>query len=121
VTFDPTLAPERCAACAQQVVKHDGRCPICATRAEQARAAARPAVAAGPWPRLRGADLDLRIATVVETPELRLEPTPDARGVVVTPLGPGVTKDGVALAPGQRAVVARGARLGFAGREAVIA
>jgi hypothetical protein len=44
VTFDPTLLPETCSACQQRVVKVDARCPLCASKAEQARASTRPAV-----------------------------------------------------------------------------
>lgn len=45
MTFDPTLLPETCGACGQRVARVGGRCPICASKAEQARASARPAVA----------------------------------------------------------------------------
>lgn len=122
-TFDPSLLPEGCAGCGQRVVKHEGRCPICATRAEQARAASRPAVSPGPWPRLRlsgpgaGAVTELRVATVVELgapiAAARVEPDPTSpeAGLVVTALGEGVRTDGVAVPVGRRAPLARGGRL----------
>lgn len=125
--FDPSLLPEGCAACQQRVVKVDGRCPICATLAERARAAARPAVAPGPWPQVRvaragadrvaqaGADREVRVATVVDVGEptaARLEPDVASPGaLVVTALLDGVRLDGAPLAVGRRTPAPGGARL----------
>lgn len=112
--FDPGLLPEGCDACQQRVVKVEGRCPICATRAEQARAATRPAVAPGPWARVRvvagsgseAASREVRVARVVDLgtpPAARVEPDPAAPGaVVVTALVDGVRADGAPLATGRR-------------------
>lgn len=114
-TFDPSLLPEGCGACQQRVVKVDGRCPICATQAEQARAAARPAVPAGPWPRVRVGSVDLRVATVAEVgspPAARLEPDLATPGsMLVTALVDGVRADGTSLPVGRRTRVDGGARL----------
>lgn len=116
--FDPSLLPEGCGACQQRVVKVDGRCPVCAARDEQAR----PAVAPGPWPRVRVLDAgagagarDVRVATVLELgrpPAVRVEPDLAAPGaVVLTALVQGVSAAGAALTPGRRALAPGGVLL----------